>query len=102
MPPPSTAPLSSQKTRDWRKTLSAHSCAPVAAAERSILSRVSASAMSRLFPLRVLVAGGVAAPATPAFGQPGVLTPRDSALVRRILLPEDHRDSASAAFVEGA
>src|SRR5437867_3414216 len=102
MPPPSTAPLSSQKTRDWRKTLSAHSCAPVAAAERSILSRVSASAMSRLFPLRVLVAGGFVALATPAFGQRGVLTPRDSALVSRILLAEDHRDSASAAFVEGA
>ena len=103
MRPPSEAPLSFLKTRDRWKTLSARGRAPVASAEACIFSRVSASILSQPFPLRALVACGVVVGlTTPAFGQRSGLTERDSALVGRILLAEDRRDSASAAFGEGA
>src|SRR5438128_344389 len=39
--------------------------------------------------------------ASPALGQRVRLTPADSALVGRILLAEDRRDSTSAALAEG-
>ena len=65
-------------------------------------SRVRLSFISSTVLRRRVICCATLLVATTAHGQAGVLTANDSALVGRILLAEDRRDSASVALREGS